>query len=99
MKRLLGGLLGATLLGATLGALSLAAQEPRTTSAPRMAVSHSSDRAGLTVSAQTALVKEYCSVCHNDRIKAGGMTLVPFDAAKVVGHAALTEKMIRKLRA
>ena len=97
MKRLLGVLLGAAACG-----LSLAAQEQKTvTAAPRMAVSHSSpaSRAGLPVSAQTALVKEYCSVCHNDRIKAGGMTLATFDAAKVVEHAAITEKMVRKLRA
>ena len=53
---------------------------------------------------QTALVKQYCATCHNDRNKnnAGGLSLASFDAAKV-GHDAATaevaEKMIRKLRA
>ena len=52
---------------------------------------------------QTALVKQYCATCHNDRAKnnAGGLTLANFDASKV-GHdaqvAEVAEKMIRKLR-
>ena len=52
---------------------------------------------------ETALVKQYCATCHNDRNKnnAGGLTLQGFDAAKV-GHDAqvadVAEKMIRKLR-
>ena len=71
------------------------------TSAPKMATSHatlSSDES------QTALVKQYCATCHNDRNKnnAGGLSLASFDASKV-GHDALlaetAEKMIRKLRA
>ena len=53
--------------------------------------------------AQTALVKQYCATCHNDRNKnnAGGLSLAGFDASKV-GHdaqvAEVAEKMIRKLR-
>ena len=53
---------------------------------------------------QTALVKQYCATCHNDRNKnnAGGLSLAGFDAAKV-GHdaqvAEIAEKMIRKVRA
>ena len=34
-----------------------------------------------TADAQTALVSEYCSGCHNDRTKAGGMTLTSLDLA------------------
>jgi mono/diheme cytochrome c family protein len=53
---------------------------------------------------QTALVKQYCAGCHNERNKnnAGGLSLQAFDAAKV-GHdtqiAEVAEKMARKLRA
>ncbi len=47
---------------------------------------------------QTALVKQYCVTCHNDRSKAGQMSLQLFDAAKLEEHGELTEKMIRKLR-
>ena len=65
-----------------------------------MAVAHAP--ASITES-QTALVKQYCATCHNDRNKnnAGGLSLQGFDAAKV-GHDAqvadVAEKMIRKLR-
>jgi Protein of unknown function (DUF1592)/Protein of unknown function (DUF1588)/Protein of unknown function (DUF1585)/Protein of unknown function (DUF1595)/Protein of unknown function (DUF1587) len=65
-----------------------------------MATSHAP--ASITES-QTALVKQYCATCHNDRNKnnAGGLTLASFDASKV-GHdaqvAEVAEKMIRKLR-
>jgi hypothetical protein len=34
-----------------------------------------------TADAQTALVSEYCSGCHNDKTKAGGMTLTSLDLA------------------
>jgi mono/diheme cytochrome c family protein len=68
--------------------------------APAMAVAHAP--ASITES-QTALVKQYCATCHNDRAKnnAGGLSLQSFDASKV-GHDAATaevaEKMIKKLR-
>jgi hypothetical protein len=55
--------------------------------------------ATLTADEQTALVKQYCVTCHSDRGKAGGLTLSSFDAAGIVEHPALAEKMIRKLRA
>jgi hypothetical protein len=48
---------------------------------------------------ETALVKQYCVTCHNDRAKAGQLSLAAFDAAAADRDAALTEKMIRKLRA
>ena len=48
---------------------------------------------------QNALLKQYCVTCHNDRTKAGTMSLQSFDAANVLEHTELAEKMIRKLRA
>ncbi|HET9705188.1 MAG TPA: DUF1592 domain-containing protein [Vicinamibacterales bacterium] len=48
---------------------------------------------------QTALVKQYCVTCHNDRAKAGELSLASFDAAKAADHLDTSEKMIRKLRA
>ncbi len=48
---------------------------------------------------QTAIVTQYCATCHSDRGKAGGISLAAFDAAKIEDNGALTEKMIRKLRA
>src|SRR5262245_21823942 len=69
---------------------------------PTVAPAASHAPAAITES-QTALVKQYCATCHNDRNKnnAGGLSLAAFDAAKV-GHdaqvAEVAEKMIRKLR-
>jgi hypothetical protein len=54
---------------------------------------------GLATSEQNALVKQYCVTCHNDRAKAGGLTLASFDAATATTHGEVTEKVIRKLRA
>jgi hypothetical protein len=48
---------------------------------------------------QTALVKQYCMTCHNDRLKTGGLTLSWFDAATIANHGEVAEKIIRKLRA
>jgi len=48
---------------------------------------------------QTAVVKQYCSTCHSERGKAGGISFANFDAAKIEDSGELTEKMIRKLRA
>jgi mono/diheme cytochrome c family protein len=53
---------------------------------------------GLPVDAQNQLVKQYCSGCHSERGKAGGLTLANFDAAKIDEHGEIAEKMIRKLR-
>ena len=75
---------------------------------PAIAVSHEAAAPKLAGQAssdgeQTALVKQYCATCHNDRNKnnAGGLSLASFDASKV-GHdaqvAEVAEKMIRKLR-
>jgi mono/diheme cytochrome c family protein len=52
-----------------------------------------------TPEAQTAMVKQYCVTCHNDRAKAGQLSLASFDAATAAEHLEVTEKMIRKLRA
>src|SRR5689334_10837130 len=51
---------------------------------PSMATSHA---ASSTSEAETAMVKQYCASCHNDRNKnnAGGLSLASFDASKV-GH-------------
>jgi hypothetical protein len=63
---------------------------------PKPVVVHPS---GLAVEQQNALVKQYCATCHNDRAKAGGLTLAGFDAAAILDRRPDTEKIIRKLRA
>ena len=67
--------------------------------APASPAGRATASAVLTVDAQNRLVSEYCSTCHDDEAKIGGLTLERFDAAKIEQNAELGEKMIRKLRA
>src|SRR5215471_6143596 len=53
---------------------------------------------GMPVDDQQALVKQYCSGCHNERLKSGGMSLTQLDLAHPEANAELAEKVIRKLR-
>jgi hypothetical protein len=56
---------------------------------------------GTTVGAQApdaGLVKQYCVTCHNDRVKAGTLSLASLDVSAVEGHADVWEKVVRKLR-
>jgi len=46
-----------------------------------------------------AFVTQYCSVCHNDQAKTGGMTLTQLDLVHPEQNAELAEKVIKKLRA
>jgi mono/diheme cytochrome c family protein len=108
MKNASFAVLTAVVLGLGLRVFAAQAPAPRAatpapttaTAQPKPATSHAP--AAITES-ETALVKQYCSTCHNDRNKnnAGGLTLASFDAAKV-GHdeqvAEVAEKMIKKLR-
>ena len=62
--------------------------------------SHPPATASMTPAEQTALVKQYCVTCHNDRNKdrTSGLSFQNFDAATVADHADTTERMIRRLR-
>src|SRR5215831_1659955 len=95
----------------TVAATGIRAQQkpaPATTAA-RPAAAAAPATAGTTVAkpaanlmpaeSQTALLKQYCSGCHNDNTKTGGMTLTKFDATHPEQNPELTEKMIKKLRA
>ena len=44
------------------------------------------------------LVSDYCSSCHHDGKKSGGVSLETFDIAKVTSDPDLGERMIKKLR-
>ena len=52
-----------------------------------------------TAESQNAVIKQYCVTCHNDRGKAGQLSLAAFNVADAANHPAVVEKMIRKLRA
>ena len=99
MRNLSYAIVAMALMGIGLSADSTVAHHAQTATAtaPKMAVSHASGQ--LSDEAQTALVGQYCAVCHSDRGKAGGLTLASFDASKAEQHAETVEKMIKKLRA
>ncbi len=81
-------------------AAAVASPAPATPAPTRAAsVARHAATAGMPVQAQNELVETYCVNCHNDSRKSGGQSFESFDAATVVEHADVTEKMIRKLRA
>jgi len=84
--------------GAVVSASLVAAQHrPALAASVKPVASHVP--AAMPADAQTSLVKQYCTTCHHDKMKSGGLTLATFDATQAAAHANVTEKMIRKLRA
>jgi mono/diheme cytochrome c family protein len=85
------------------GASAFAAGDQEAASARRPPVKPVASHAAgsMTPAEQTAIVKQYCTGCHNDRNKdrVSGLTLQSFDAAKLEANGDVTEKIIRKLRA
>ncbi len=76
--------------------LSLAAQTnpaPKKTTA--MAVAHTP---AAPAEPQPEITKQYCVGCHSEKGKAGGLSLVGFDATHAEQHADIAEKIIHKLR-
>jgi len=51
------------------------------------------------MTALTAVVKQYCGSCHNPTMKRGNLNLRGFAVDSAFSDAAVSEKMIRKLRA
>src|SRR5690242_20570503 len=45
------------------------------------------------------LLNQYCTGCHNDKLKSGNMTLTQLDLSHPDRNPELAEKVIRKLRA
>ena len=52
-----------------------------------------------SVSPQRALIDQYCVGCHNQKLKTAGLMLDALDITRVGEHAAVWEKVVRKLRA
>jgi mono/diheme cytochrome c family protein len=51
------------------------------------------------VATQRAVVDQYCVVCHNTKLKTGGLELDKLDLSHLGDHAEIGEKVVRKLRA
>jgi hypothetical protein len=82
--------------------LPLAAHRTQTPTPARGTWPRPAAHAALAASELTAVVRTYCSTCHNDRSRVGNLSLVGFDvgaAAQTPASIDTSEKMIRKLRA
>ncbi len=53
----------------------------------------------IPAESQTAVIKQYCVLCHNDQMLTGNLTLASIDVARADENTEIVEKMIRKLRA
>ncbi len=106
MKRTL-AVLGIILLGLFAADSFSGAQQSRpartaTTTSPKpqipKAATASATPALMPLESQKALIKDYCSGCHNDTTRSGSMTLTALDLTHVDENAELAEKIIKKLR-
>ena len=92
-------------VGEAVGAVALTSDDPSSATASVYAhapranreAPRSADPAVLPEDL-TAVVGQYCVVCHNDQLLTGNLTLQGFDVADPVADAEVAEKMIRKLR-
>ena len=80
--------------------------EPHVSSPPhRAAVVHPTvvapapETEALPVATLTAVVQQYCVVCHNDQLLTGNQSFQNFDVDKAADRSQQAERMIRKLRA
>jgi hypothetical protein len=86
---------GILTLGGVVAAMSvLVAQSP----APRPMMPVAA-HAPSAADAENALIRQYCTSCHSDRMKTGGLTLAAYDAAHPEQARGVSEKVVRKLRA
>ena len=89
----------AALAAAIVALAVVVSAQPAPQPAARPVASHAPAVTTMLPAEQTAVVKQYCTGCHSERGKAGGLTLASFDAATIDQHGEVAEKMIRKLRA
>src|SRR6516162_2814498 len=96
MKSYMFAILGTLILGFGLTAQPRAqlAQAP----GPRTARQAVAAPGLMPLESQVGLIKDYCSGCHNEKLKSGGMTLTDLDLAHVDQNPALAEKVIRKVK-
>jgi len=58
----------------------------------------SASQAPAPADAQLAVVKQYCSGCHSDKLKTGGVSFEGITAASIAKDPDLFERAVRKLR-
>ena len=85
------------LTGLTGAAVAFGAQRPAAPATTGAAAPASPT--GETAADANRVVQGTCVMCHNDRMKAGNMSLAGFDVTNAADHADIAEEMVRKLRA
>src|SRR5262249_52381906 len=77
-------LAGLCVAGNTIRAERAAPQQAAAKAKPAMIAAHAAEPTGaMTADAQNKMVGYYCTTCHDDEAKTGGLTLEHFDAARV----------------
>src|SRR5271154_6157587 len=72
-----------------IGLLAVRTASPQAASLPKLVTDATAER---------ALLNQYCVVCHNEKLKTGGLELDKLDTAHVADHAEKWELVVRKLR-
>ena len=99
MKRSgLGILVTAFAIPAALAAAAAPRAEAAVVKPGRSIAKPASSKALPSAALTNDLVSDYCSSCHHEGKKSGGVSLETFDAAKVTADPDLGERMIKKLR-
>ena len=88
------GVIGAQLLGS-----ATAETVPAKATIPAAAVTPVSQSATLgdTPADRKKMLLQYCSGCHNDKMKTAGMSVLPLDAADLGAHNLTWEKILRRV--
>ena len=63
-----------------------------------MAQAPAAPPAVTAATSSTAVLKQYCATCHNERLKSGGFVIDPAGVTNVSAGADQWEKVVRKLR-
>lgn len=88
------GVIGAQLLGS-----ATAETVPAKATIPAAAATPVSQTATLgdTPADRKKMLLQYCSGCHNDKMKTAGMSVLPLDAANLEAHNPTWEKILRRV--
>ena len=87
------GVIGAQLLGSATAQNVPAATKP----APSALPVNAPMGANATPDDRKKMLVQYCSGCHNDKMKTANMSVLPLDAANLEAHNPTWEKILRRV--
>ena len=89
------GLVSFQLYGSAFAQSAPSSQVAANTSATAPVVT---DASPLTTSDRKHMLMQYCTACHNDKLKTAGVSLSGVQTADPAGSAAILERVLRKVR-